>query len=358
MRPYNFCAGPAALPDAVMLKAQSEFLNWQGKGASVFEISHRSAAVQHLVETATQNVKTLLSVPDNYAILFMHGGANSQFFSVPMNLFGNKAKAAYLDTGVWSRKAMQEAKRYGDIDCVARLDESKTPWAIPDKATWQYAKDNVYFYYTENETITGVQFPKTPEVDIPLVSDMTSSLFSKPVAVSKFAVLYAGFQKNIGPAGSVLVIVRKDLLNQALPITPTIFNYAAQAKAHSAVNTLSAFNIYIANLMFEWVLAQGGLEAMAKINARKAKKLYAVIDQYDLYKTKVDPAYRSTMNVTFFLPNDDITAQFLGQAAKRDLLNLKGHRSIGGVRASLYNAVTEQAVDALIRFMHDFAKEH
>lgn len=358
-RAYNFCAGPAALPEAVLKKAQEELLDWQHKaGCSVMEMSHRSAEFTSIIEQAEQDFRQLLAIPDHYKVLFMQGGASAQFSAVPLNLLRGKQKADYFNTGQWSKKAIAEAKRYCDVNIVASSEDKNFSYA-PSQQHWQLSADAAYVHYVHNETIGGVEFPQVPEVgDKPLVADMSSTILSRPIDVNKFGLIYAGAQKNIGPAGITLVIVDEALLGYADEKTPTMLNYEISSKNASLYNTPPTFAVYLAGLVFQWLRDLGGLEAMAEINQRKAEKLYGFIDQSGFYNNPVEKNDRSWMNVPFTLADDSLDKTFLAQAEAHKLLNLKGHRSVGGMRASIYNAVPEQAVDALIDFMRQFEAEH
>lgn len=354
-RKYNFCAGPAALPLAVLERAQSELLDWHGKGASVMEMSHRSEEFMSIAEKAEADFRELMGVSDDYAVLFLQGGATQQFSAVPMNLLGDKKVASYVNTGQWSKKAIKEAGKYCDVNVVASSEEQNFT-TIPAFDTWNIDQDAAYLHYTPNETIGGVEFFWVPEVDMPIVADMSSTIMSRKIDINKFDVIYAGAQKNIGPSGLTLVIVKRDLLGNAHALTPSMLNYQVHAEAGSMSNTPPAYGWYMAGLVFEWLKDLGGLDAMAEINKRKAEKLYSFIDTNDFYANPVDKACRSLMNVPFTLANADLDKQFLAEAEEAGLLNLKGHRSVGGMRASIYNAVPEQAIDTLIDFMTGFAK--
>lgn len=356
-RAYNFCAGPAALPEEVLFQAQEEIANWHGVGCSVMEMSHRSDEFVSIADEATQDFKDLLAIGDDYEVLFVQGGASSQFSMVPLNLLGDKTTADYVNTGQWSKKAISEAKRYCDVNVVAS-SEAENFTTVPDFDQWALSKDAAYLHYTPNETIGGVEFDFIPNVDAPLVADYSSSILSEPLDVSKFGLIYAGAQKNIGPAGLTIVIVRKDLLGKAKDFTPTMFDYQVHAKAGSMNNTPPTYAWYLSGLVFKWLKRQGGLKEMAEINKRKADKLYGYIDQSDFYSNPVDPRYRSRMNVPFVLADDQLDSKFLQKAEEARLLNLAGHRSVGGMRASIYNAVPERAVDALIDFMKAFEKDY
>ncbi len=354
-RVYNFSAGPAALPEAVLLRARDELLNWRGEGASVMELSHRGKAFVAVAEKADADIRELLAVPDNYKVLFLQGGASGQFAAVPLNLLGGKGRADYVNTGAWSKKAIAEAKRYGTVNVVAS-DEANGFTGIPPQSEWRNDADSAYLHYTPNETIGGVEFHWLPASQVPLVADMSSTILSRPLDVSRFGLIYAGAQKNIGPAGLTLVIVREDLIGKASPVVPSVFDYAVQAKADSMSNTPPTFAWYLAGLVFEWLLEQGGLEAMAVRNRRKADKLYAAIDESDFYANPVHKDCRSWMNVPFTLANPELDGQFLLRAADLGLVALKGHRSVGGIRASIYNAMPEAGVDALVEFMGEFER--
>lgn len=356
-RAFNFCAGPAALPEAVLQQAQEELVDWQGRGCSIMEMSHRSADFVAIAEQAEQDLRDLLAIPNNYKVLFLQGGATQQFAQVPMNLLGAKTSADYVCTGVWSEKAIAEAKKFGNVNVVA-TDVANNFRAVPAFNDWQLDPQAAYLHYTPNETIHGVEFDFIPSVDVPLVADYSSSILSEPVDVSKFGLIYAGAQKNIGPAGIVVVIVREDLLGHYGAGMPTMLDYSVAAKNASMYNTPPTYAWYLSGLVFQWLKAQGGLEAMAALNARKAAKLYSAIDASSFYANPVALANRSRMNVPFTLADANLEATFLKQADAQHLLNLAGHRSVGGMRASLYNAVPEVAVDALIDFMADFERRH
>jgi len=355
-RLYNFCAGPAALPTAVLERAQQEILSYQGKGLSVMEMSHRSKDFVAIAEQAEQDLRDLMNIPDNYKVLFMQGGASSQFTMLPMNMLRGKTAADYINTGDWSKKAIAEAKRYCDVNVAATM-EGNNFTSVPTQSELNLNADAAYVHYTPNETIRGVEFDYVPETNgVPLIADYSSSILSEEIDISKYGIVYAGAQKNIGPAGLCIVIVREDLLGQALPETPSMFNYQIFADNGSMYNTPPTYSWYLAGLVFQWLKEQGGVNAIAEINQRKASKLYDFIDSNDFYSNPVDKAYRSTMNVPFILKNADLDKQFLAESEAAGLLNLAGHRSVGGMRASIYNAVPEAAVDALIAFMDKFAQ--
>ncbi|CAM3704746.1 3-phosphoserine/phosphohydroxythreonine transaminase [Parendozoicomonas haliclonae] len=357
-RAHNFSAGPAALPQEVLEQARDELLDWQGRGVSVMEISHRSPEYMAIATEAEQDLRDLMGIPANYKVLFMQGGATSQFAMVPLNLMGAASKADYLNTGHWSIKAIKEGRRFGGVN-VATSSEDQNFSTIPDRDSWQLDPDAAYVHYTPNETIGGLAFADIPDVGgVPLVADMSSNILSTPMDVSRFGLIYAGAQKNIGPAGISVVIVRDDLLGQAADACPTLMNYQNIADNDSMLNTPPTYSWYLAGLVFKWLKRQGGVEGIAQVNDRKAAKLYGAIDGSDFYSNPVDPRYRSKMNVPFKLQDDNLNAEFLSQAAEQKLLYLKGHRAVGGMRASIYNAVSEESVDALIAFMADFEKRY
>jgi len=353
----NFSAGPAALPQPVLERARDELLDLRGSGMSVMEMSHRGKPFMAIAEKAEQDLRRLMKIPDNYSVLFLQGGATGQFAAVPMNL-ANSQGMDYVDTGAWSGKAIKEAQRYGRVNIVASSQASGYD-RIPARSEWKLDPEAAYVHYTPNETIGGVEFPEIPDVgDVPLVADMSSTILSRPIDVSRFGVIYAGAQKNIGPAGLTVVIVRNDLLECDKGPVPAVLDWALQAGNDSMYNTPPTFAWYLAGLVFEWLDEQGGLEKMGEINARKARKLYDFIDNSAFYRNPVDPPARSWMNVPFILADDSLDGTFLNEADAAGLSSLKGHRSVGGMRASIYNAVPESAVDALIEFMADFENRH
>ncbi|MFA2948095.1 3-phosphoserine/phosphohydroxythreonine transaminase [Acinetobacter pittii] len=358
MRAYNFCAGPAALPTAVLEKAQQELLDWQGKGLSIMEMSHRSADYVAVAEKAEADLRKLMNIPENYKVLFLQGGASLQFSAIPLNLLGKNTKADYIHTGIWSEKALKEAKRYGDINVVEAGIKVDGKFAISEQSERNLSDDAAYVHYADNETIGGLQFAGIPDVKAPLVCDYSSSILSAPLDVTKFGLIYAGAQKNIGPAGLTIVIIRDDLLDQAKPEIPSILKYGDQAKNGSMVNTPSTYAWYLSGLVFEWLLEQGGVEAIHKVNLEKARLLYGYIDSSDFYNNPIAIPNRSIMNVPFTLADEALEKQFLTEAEANHLLNLAGHRSVGGMRASIYNAVPLEGVQALINFMDDFAKRN
>ena len=355
-RPYNFSAGPAMLPEPVLERAREEMLDWHGSGMCVAEMSHRGKEFVSIAEQAEADLRELLEVPDDYKVLFLQGGASSQFAAVPMNLLRGGDQADYLKTGSWSKKAITEARRYCLVNVAADTERERFTRA-PAQSELALSDSAAYLHYTPNETIEGVEFPYVPETrDGPLVADMSSTILSRPIDVSRFGLIYAGAQKNIGPAGLTLVIVRDDLMGEASDAAPTMFDYKTQADAGSMYNTPPTYAWYLAGLVFQWLKDLGGLAAMAEINQRKAEKLYTAIDGSDFYHNPVEPASRSWMNVPFTLANPDLDADFLSEAKAAGLLTLKGHRSVGGMRASIYNAMPEAGVDALIAFMAEFER--
>jgi phosphoserine aminotransferase len=346
------------LPEEVIRQAAAELTDWKGSGMSVMEMSHRGKQFMSIAEKAEQDLRELMAVPENYKVLFLQGGASSQFSMVPMNLLRGKDTADYINTGAWSKKAIAEAKRFCNVN-VAASSESTSFTTVPKQTELSLNPDAAYVHYTPNETIGGVEFHSIPDVgDVPLVADMSSTILSRPVDVSKYGVIYAGAQKNIGPAGLTIVIVREDLMGKEISGTPAMFSYATMAKADSMYNTPPTYSWYIAGLVFEWIKNRGGLQAMAEINKRKSDKLYAAIDGSDFYSSPVDTGCRSWMNIPFTLANPDLDGAFLEQAAEAGLVTLKGHRSVGGMRASIYNAMPEAGVDALIACMKEFEKNN
>ena len=357
-RVFNFSAGPAMIPQEVLEKAQSEMLDWNGTGMSTMEMSHRGKDYMSIAEKAMADLREVMAIPETHEILFLQGGASSQFAMVPMNLLRGKKTADYINTGAWSKKAIAEAKKYCDVNIAATTEEGKFSSA-PSQAELKLNPDAAYVHYTPNETIGGVEFDYIPETNgVPLVADMSSTILSRPIDVSKFAVIYAGAQKNIGPAGLTVVIVRKDLIGETIDGTPSMFDYKNHADNDSMSNTPPTYGWYLAGLVFAWLKEKGGLTKMAEINERKAGKLYAAIDGSDFYASPVAVKNRSWMNVPFTLKDAELDKAFLEQAAKQNLVTLKGHRSVGGMRASIYNAMPEEGVDALVAFMGEFAKKH
>ncbi len=358
-RAYNFSAGPAALPEAVLRQAQQEMLEWGGERASVMEISHRGKAFESMAAQAERDLRDLLAVPDNYRVLFLQGGATQHFAQIPMNLARPDQAADYIVTGAWGQKAVAEAKSLCRVN-VAATSEAGNFTSIPPRAEWKLSQDAAYVHITPNETIHGVEFHATPDVgDIPLVADLSSTILSRPIDVSRYGLIYAGAQKNIGPSGLVVVIVRDDLLSRAPASLAKILSYAAHAKENSLLNTPPTFAWYLAGLVFKWMKSEGGMSVFAERNRRKAELLYAAIDGSNgYYRSPVDVAARSWMNVPFTLPDAVLDDAFLSESKAAGLLSLKGHRALGGMRASIYNAMPLEGVQALIDFMADFAKRH
>lgn len=357
-RVYNFSAGPAALPAHVLQQAADEMLNYKGTGMSVMELSHRSPAYDEIHTNAEKNLRELMQIPANYKILFLQGGASQQFAAVPLNLLNKSGKADYINTGAWSKKAAAQAKAYGDIRFTATSEEKNFTF-IPVVEKQDFREDADYVHITTNNTIFGTVFNQLPDTgDIPLVADMSSNILSEPIDVSKFGIIYAGAQKNIGPAGLTVVIVREDLIGQARPETPIMLNYKTQADADSLYNTPPTYAIYMAGLVFADLLKKGGLEKVGEINRRKAAALYDYIDASDFYSSPVNPEDRSLMNVPFVLADAELDKAFLTEAEANGLVNLKGHRSVGGMRASIYNAMPEEGVAKLVDFMKEFAAKH
>ena len=356
-RIFNFGAGPALLPAPVMARVQEELRDWHGSGMSVMEMSHRGKEYQGIIQQAEQDLRDLLAIPDQYRVLFLQGGASLQFAMVPLNLLAGRT-AAYVETGVWSRKASQEARRFGQVEIAASNSDGAAE--VPPQEQWRLPRDCAYLHIAGNETIDGIEFDFIPELgDIPLVSDASSHLLSRPLPVERFGLIYAGAQKNVGPAGLTLVIVREDLLGRADPHTPTMLDYAVHAREHSMYNTPATFAIYVAGLVFQWLKDLGGLTAMEKINMAKAERLYEAIDDSGgFYRNSVAPRNRSRMNVPFFLHDAALDPLFLEEAHAAGLLQLKGHRLLGGMRASIYNAMPLEGVEALVAFLRDFAARH
>ena len=357
-RIFNFAAGPAVLPEAVLEQASQEMLDWHGCGTSVMEMSHRGKEFIGIAAAAEADLRELLGVPANYKVLFLQGGATLQFAAIPMNLLRGKSSADYVNTGEWSKKAIKEAKRYCSVNIAASSEDKKFTYA-PAQAAWKLDRNAAYVHVSTNETIGGVEFHWIPDTgDVPLVADMSSHILSRPVEVAKYGLIYAGAQKNIGPAGLTIVIVRDDLLGQALPITPSVLEYKAQSEADSMLNTPPTYGVYIAGLVFKWLKGLGGLKKMAELNSAKAQVLYEFLDQTEFYYSPVEKGDRSLMNVPFRLRNESLNDDFLKQAKDRGMVELKGHRSVGGMRASIYNAMPIDGVKALVGFMREFQTRH
>jgi len=357
-RVFNFGAGPATLPEPVLKQAAAELLDWHGSGMSVMEMSHRGKEFIKIHAEAEADLRGLLGIPKNYKVLFLQGGGAGQFSIVPMNLLRGKAAASYVNTGHWSTRAIAEAKRYCKVNIAASSEDANFTYA-PRQDQWQVDPAAAYVHYTSNETIGGVEFHWIPDTgEIPLVADASSHILSRPLDVSRFGLIYAGAQKNIGPAGLAIVIVRDDLIGHAMPLTPSVFDYKVQAGADSMHNTPPTYSVYMAGLVFQWMKQQGGVKKMEEINIAKAQLVYDYLDQTEFYHSPVAKEDRSRMNVPFSLRNDQLDEEFLKQAKARGLSELKGHRSVGGMRASIYNAMPVEGVRALVEFMREFEKTH
>ncbi len=356
---YNFSAGPAMLPAAVLKKAQAELLDWQGRGISVMEVSHRSPEYIALAEEAEQNLRDLMSIPDNYAVLFMHGGGRNHFSSVPLNIADESATVDYVTTGSWSQIAFDEAKKYvRHVNLAAQTEETPQGKAIPLVADWQLSDGAAYVHYCPNETVDGIALHEVPDVAAPLVADMSSVILAEPLDVSKFGVIYAGAQKNIGPSGFSVVIIRKDLLATRQSRVCTVMNYQVQAAEKSMYNTPNTWAWYLSGEVFRWLQREGGVAAMGEHNHAKARLLYECIDNNPFYRNQVHPRNRSIMNIPFQLAKPELDSVFLSQAAEQGLIALKGHRFVGGMRASMYNAMPYAGAQALVDFMTRFAQQH
>ncbi len=357
-RVYNFSAGPAVLPEEVLRQAAAEMLDYDGTGMSVMEMSHRSKPFAGIIETAEADLRDLMGIPDNYQVLFLQGGATQQFAAIPMNLMQSKV-ADYIVSGSWSKKAWKEAKLYGDARCVASSEDGNFSY-VPDVDALELSPDADYVYICQNETIYGTRYPKLPDTgSVPLVSDVSSMFLSEPVDVTKYGIMYGGVQKNIGPAGVVIVIIREDLITEdVLPGTPTMCQYKIHADAKSLYNTPPAYGIYICGKVFKWLKAKGGLAAMKEYNEKKAKILYDFLDSSSLFKGTVVKEDRSLMNVPFVTGDEGLDALFVKEAAAAGFVNLKGHRSVGGMRASIYNAMPMEGVEKLVAFMKEFEEAH
>ncbi len=357
-RVYNFAAGPSMLPEAVLRKAQDEMLDYQGTGMSVMEMSHRSSDFTRIIREAEGLLRDIMEIPSHYKVLFLQGGASTQFAMVPLNLFRKSKKADFIITGSWSKKALAEAERYGNVNILASSEDRNFTY-IPSVDRSGFTKDADFFHITTNNTIYGTRFPEMPDTgDVPLVADMSSNILSEVYDVSRFGLIYAGAQKNIGPAGLTVVIIREDLIGNALDMTPTMLNYKTHADKDSLFNTPPCYAIYIAKMTFAWVKEQGGVASMEKRNREKAGTLYDLIDNSKFFTGTADPASRSLMNVTFTLPNDELTAKCIEDAERDGLVTLKGHRSVGGMRASLYNAMPVEGARKLARFLKRFESEN
>ncbi|NQZ33924.1 MAG: 3-phosphoserine/phosphohydroxythreonine transaminase [Oceanospirillaceae bacterium] len=358
IRKHNFSAGPAAIPREVLERAQAEMLDWNKMGLSIMEMSHRSKEFIAVAQKSEADLRLLLSIPNNYKVLFLQGGATSQFGMIPLNLARADQVTAYIETGMWSTKAIVEGRRYSQLEVVASAAE-KGYRSVPTQSELNLGDDVAYLHYASNETVGGLSFDYVPQIgDVPVVADMSSDILSKEIDVSSFGMIYAGAQKNIGPAGLTVVIIRDDLLDRAQAMTPKMYNYKVHAAAGSMSNTPPTFAWYLSGLVFEWLLERGGIAAIEQINRRKAQKLYQEIDATGFYKNQIVSNNRSMMNVPFNIHDASLESVFLEQAAKADLLNLKGHKAVGGMRASIYNAVAEESVDVLVDFMQNFERQH
>ena len=357
-RIYNFSAGPAVLPLSVLEEAQRDLLALPGVGMSILEISHRSKQFDEIILGAEADLRKLAGIPDNYKVLFLHGGASLQFSMIPMNILPAGGKADYVVTGSWSKKAVKEAQRIGQVN-IAATTEAQNFTRVPRQEELKLDPEAAYVHITTNETIHGVEWKYDPEVgDVPMVADSSSDIFSRPIDVQKYALIYAGAQKNLAPAGTTLVIIREDLLARIPAGLHTMLDYNTHVKDRSLYNTPTVFSIYVMRLVLKWLIDQGGLEGMGRRNEEKAAVLYDAIDSTDFYRAHAEPGSRSLMNVTFRLPSEELEKQFIGEATKAGLDGLKGHRSVGGIRASLYNAFPREGVEALVSFMKEFERAH
>jgi phosphoserine aminotransferase len=357
-RVYNFSAGPSAFPEAVLEQARNELIEWRDSGMSVMEMSHRGKFFSMIAEELESDLRSLMAIPDNYKVLFLQGGATAQFSMIPQNLLRGKAKACYVNTGAWSEKAIKDARNYCEVVLSANSEATKFT-TIPDYADWTLDADAAYLHYTSNETIHGVEFSEAPaNKGLTLVSDMSSNILSRSVDIGQFGLIYAGTQKNMGPAGVTVVIVRDDLIGSAPKTTPEIFNYAVQAKNGSMLNTPATYNWYLVGLVLKWLKDQGGVAAIEQRNIAKSNMLYEAIDRSGLYHNPVALPFRSRMNVPFILKDESLDKHFLAAAEANGLYELKGHRSVGGMRASIYNAMPEAGVTALCEFMAEFERTH
>lgn len=355
---FNFCAGPAMLPKAVMEQAQREFINWQSTGSSVMELSHRSSIYMEMAKQAELDLRELMSIPDNYHVLFCHGGGRGQFSAVPLNLLPQGKTADYIISGSWSKAAAIEAQKFGHINTIdITLTGEQT--SVKPSSEWQLSPDAAYVHYCPNETVNGIEIFDIPETNgVPLVADMSSTILSHEIDVTKFGLIYAGAQKNIGPSGLTIVIVRDDLIGNEQPATPCIMNYKTSADNDSMYNTPPTYAWYLAGAVFKWLKAKGGVKAIAKINQEKAELLYNAIDKSEFYENNIIKQYRSKMNVPFWLKDESLNSQFLQEAEKAGLTALKGHRIVGGMRASIYNAMPIEGIKALVTFMQQFEERN
>ncbi|MCY4328474.1 MAG: 3-phosphoserine/phosphohydroxythreonine transaminase [Endozoicomonadaceae bacterium] len=357
-RTYNFSPGPAALPVEILEQIRDELLDWKDCGYSVMESSHRDSKFIETAEEAEQNLRDIMSIPSNYKVLFCAGGASFQFAAIPLNFSGKNKNADYFCTGIWSEKAAKEAQRYCNVNIVAKTDSAQF-MGIARKEQWQLSKEAAYVFYTPNETVSGIRFPTVPETHgVPLVADMTSCILQEDFDVNQFGLIFAGVQKNIAPAGMTIVIVRDDFMDQAMSFCPSLLNYKIIDEYKSMPNTPPTFSWYVANLTFQWVKKHGGVKAMEALSYKKSAKLYEVIDSTDFYSNKIHFKYRSVINVPFHLHDSTLDPLFIQEAEKNGIRQIKGHKSEGGMRASLYNGVNEEAVNALAEFMKAFEKRH
>ena len=358
-RIFNFSAGPAMLPEEVLKEAAEEMLDYRGCGMSVMEMSHRSKVYQQIIDEAEADLRQLVGIPDNYRVLFLQGGATLQFGMIPMNLMTVNKKADYIHSGVWTKKAMQDAKLFGEVNVIAS-SEAEGFKRVPDVKGLEFSKDADYVYMCDNNTIYGTKFHEYPNTgDIPLICDMSSCFLSEPIDVKKFGLIYAGAQKNVGPAGVTIIIIRDDLVERSKELKlPVYLKYSTHAENGSMYNTPPTYGIYICGKVFKWLLATGGLEKRKELNEAKAKVIYDYLDSSNFYKASVEKDSRSLMNVTFRTPSDELDAAFLEGAKKYKFTNLKGHRSTGGLRASIYNAMPIEGVEALVKYMKEFEEEH
>jgi phosphoserine aminotransferase len=356
-RKFNFGAGPATMPESVLLEVQEELLDWNGLGLSVMEISHRSPEFIEIAKQAETDFRDLLSIKDDYAVLFTHGGATMQNAAVPLNLASKDGIADYVNSGHWAKRSMKEAERYTNVNVAASSEDNNFNY-FPEQNSWTVSEDSSYIHYTPNETIGGLCLRSIEYSNVPIVADYSSGILSEPIDIDKFSLIYGGAQKNIGPSGLGFVIVKKDLLGNAQSITPNLLNYTLIHEGESMSNTPPTFAWYVAGKVFKWLKSLGGVEEIGKINNRKAKKLYQFIDDSNFYENNINKENRSIMNVPFLLGNDDLDTKFLSESKNAGLLALKGHRSVGGMRASIYNGLPEEAVEALIEFMDDFEKKN
>jgi phosphoserine aminotransferase len=358
MRVFNFSAGPAVMPEEVLRKAAAEMLDWHGSGMSVMEMSHRGKEFISIADKAEADLRALLAVPASYKVLFLQGGAIGENAIVPMNLLGSRSVADYVNTGEWSKKSIKEAKKYCTVNIAASAEDKQFTY-VPAQETWQLSKDAAYVHVCTNETIGGVEYQWDPDTgDVPVVADMSSHILSRVIDVAKYGVIYGGAQKNMGPAGLTLVIVRDDLLGRAMALTPSAFNWKEQAEADSMLNTPPTYAIYVAGLVFEWLQAQGGLVAIEKKNIAKAALVYDYLDSSGFYSSPVRKQDRSRMNIPFRLKDESLDDAFLKGAKEHGMVQLKGHRAVGGMRASIYNAMPIEGVQALVTYMKDFEKRH